>query len=131
MSVGRLIAIIAPAFVAWVAAAAAPQIPQGRIYVLHSKAAGGCPSLDWHIVVEANDIRRARVKVFDTIVKSLESVLARRQALPAGVSRTAAAAAATKTARAQRAAHDSELARAEEKKTVGTASKPKAEAAHA
>jgi hypothetical protein len=31
-------------------------VPEGRIYVLHSQAAGACPSLDWHIVVEANDI---------------------------------------------------------------------------
>ena len=32
------------------------QVPEGRIYVLHSPAAGACPSLDWHIVVEPNDI---------------------------------------------------------------------------
>jgi polyphosphate kinase 2 (PPK2 family) len=88
------------------------------------------PNAPW-TVVEANDIRWARVKVFGAIVKAMEGVLARRQALPAGVSRTAAAAAATKTVRAKKAAHDSELARAEEKKTVGTQKKPKAEAAHA
>ena len=35
---------------------AVAQVPQGRIYVLHSPAAGACPSLDWHIVVEPNDI---------------------------------------------------------------------------
>ncbi len=88
------------------------------------------PNAPW-TVVEANDIRWARIKVFDTIVKAIESVLARRQALPAGVSRTAAAAAATKAARAEKAARDSELARAEEKKTVAAEGKPKAEAAHA
>ena len=26
--------------------------PEGRIFVLHSGPTGGCPSLDWHIVVE-------------------------------------------------------------------------------
>jgi len=88
------------------------------------------PNAPW-VVVEANDIRWARIKVFDTIVKALESVLARRQALPAGVSRTAAAAAATREARAEKAARDSELARAEEKKTVGAEAKLKAEVAHA
>ena len=90
------------------------------------------PHAPW-TVVEANDIRWARVKVFEAIVKAIEGVLARRQALPAGVSRTAAAAVATKTARAEKAARDSELARAEEKKTVAaeTKTKSKAEAAHA
>ncbi len=88
------------------------------------------PHAPW-TVVEANDIRWARVKVFEAIGKALEGALARRQALPAGVSRTAAAAAATKTARAQKAARDSELARAEEKKTVGAESAPRAEAANA
>ncbi len=88
------------------------------------------PNAPW-TVVEANDIRWARIKVFDTIAKAIESSLARRQALPAGVSRTAAAAAATKSARAEKAARDSELARAEEKKTVAAEGKPKAEAAHA
>lgn len=29
-------------------------MPEGSVYVLHSKATGGCPSLDWYIVVEAN-----------------------------------------------------------------------------
>jgi hypothetical protein len=51
----RLIALGA-AVSAVLLGAASPQMPEGRIYVLHSKAAGGCPSLDWHIVVEANDI---------------------------------------------------------------------------
>ncbi|HVP42384.1 MAG TPA: hypothetical protein VMS96_03075 [Terriglobales bacterium] len=88
------------------------------------------PNAPW-TVVEANDIRWARIKVFDTIVKAMESALARRQALPSGVSRTAAAAAATRDVRAERAARDSELARAEEKKTVAAEAKLKAEAAHA
>jgi hypothetical protein len=55
MSVGRLIAATSAALGLWLGTAVA-QVPQGRIYVLHSPAAGACPSLDWHIVVEPNDI---------------------------------------------------------------------------
>jgi polyphosphate kinase 2 (PPK2 family) len=88
------------------------------------------PHAPW-VIVEANDVRWARVKVFATIVKAIETVLAKRQALPTGVSRTAAAAAATKTARAARKVRDSELAHAEERKTVGSAAKPKKKVAHA
>jgi len=29
-----------------------PRVPEERVYVLHSKAVGSCPSLDWHIVSE-------------------------------------------------------------------------------
>lgn len=29
------------------------QMPDGSVYVLHSGAHGGCPSLDWYVVVEA------------------------------------------------------------------------------
>ena len=36
--------------------AVSPNLPEGRIYVLHSSATGSCPSLDWHIVVERNDV---------------------------------------------------------------------------
>jgi len=28
--------------------------PPGRVYVFHSSAQGGCPALDWHIVVGVN-----------------------------------------------------------------------------
>jgi len=42
-------------------------------------------------VVEATDIRWARVKVFQTLVEKIEDALARRKAMPAQVSRTAAA----------------------------------------
>lgn len=36
--------------------ARSPDLPEGRIYVLHSSATDTCPSLDWHIVVERNDV---------------------------------------------------------------------------
>jgi hypothetical protein len=39
-----------------VISAASAQQSRDRVYVLHSGAAGGCPSLDWHIVVEANGV---------------------------------------------------------------------------
>jgi hypothetical protein len=32
------------------------RVPEGRIYVLHSQAAGACPPLDWHILVETNGV---------------------------------------------------------------------------
>jgi hypothetical protein len=31
---------------------ASPDVPEGRIYVLHSGTEGGCPHLDWLIIVE-------------------------------------------------------------------------------
>jgi len=34
------------------AAAAEQKLPPGRIYAFHATAQAGCPSLDWHIVLE-------------------------------------------------------------------------------
>jgi AMP-polyphosphate phosphotransferase len=85
------------------------------------------PHAPW-TVVEANDLRWARVRVFQTLVERIQQALERRKAMPALVSRTAAAVAATKKARAERAVRDAELARAEEKKTAGEAPKPAASA---
>jgi polyphosphate kinase 2 (PPK2 family) len=85
-------------------------------------------------LIEANDLRWARVRVFDTLVNRIGEALARRQAMPEAVSRTAAASAATKQARAARATKDAELARAEQKKTAESApvAEPaKTEAVHA
>jgi hypothetical protein len=31
------------------------QAPEGRLYVFHSKAMGGCPALDWHVTVGAGN----------------------------------------------------------------------------
>jgi polyphosphate kinase 2 (PPK2 family) len=75
------------------------------------------PHAPW-TVIEANDLRWARVRVFETLIDRIEDVLARRKAMPAAVSRTAAAAAATKALRETRAARDHERAVAEEKKTL-------------
>jgi polyphosphate kinase 2 (PPK2 family) len=75
------------------------------------------PHAPWTIV-EANDLRWARVRVFETIVNRIEEALANRKAAPAAVSRTAAAAVATKAARAERAERDHKLAVEEEKKTM-------------
>jgi hypothetical protein len=30
--------------------------PEGRVYVFHSRPAGQCPSLDWHVVVGNNNM---------------------------------------------------------------------------
>jgi polyphosphate kinase 2 (PPK2 family) len=72
------------------------------------------PHAPW-TVVEATDMRWTRVKVFETLVRSMEQALARRQASPLSVSRTRAAQEATRPAREERAA--SQLARA---RTVAT-----------
>jgi polyphosphate kinase 2 (PPK2 family) len=74
------------------------------------------PHAPWTLV-EAVDPRWARVRVFETIVKRIEQALARRQRLPAAISRTTAAATATQDARAARAARDRELAVEEERRT--------------
>lgn len=79
------------------------------------------PHAPW-TVVEANDTRWARVRVFETLVNRIEEALERRGATPAEVSRTQAAREATRAARDVRAAHDSERAREEERKTAAAAS---------
>jgi polyphosphate kinase 2 (PPK2 family) len=70
------------------------------------------PHAPWTIV-EANDLRWARVKVFQTLIDRLEKVLERRKKAPAAVSRTAAARAATESKRRKKAAADTTLARAQ------------------
>ncbi len=32
------------------------QLPPGRVYVFHSAPHGACPELDWHVVLESNDV---------------------------------------------------------------------------
>ncbi len=69
-------------------------------------------------VIAANDLRWARVRVFETLVERIEEAVARRRTQPAAVSRTTAAATATKKDREARAARDSLRAREEEKRTT-------------
>jgi len=83
------------------------------------------PHAPW-TVVESNDLRLARVRIFETIVKRIADVVERRKAVPAAVSRTAAAAAATKSVRAERSARDHERAKEEEKKTMAAGDAPAA-----
>jgi polyphosphate kinase 2 (PPK2 family) len=78
------------------------------------------PHAPWTIV-EANDLRWARVRVFETLIERIEAALAKRKSLPAAVSRTAAAAEATKAKRAERAARDHARAVEEEKKATAVA----------
>jgi polyphosphate kinase 2 (PPK2 family) len=63
------------------------------------------PNAPW-TVVEANDLHWARVKVFDTLVSAIAKALAQRSAVPALVSRTAAAAATMQALRKDLAAKD-------------------------
>lgn len=35
--------------------ASAQPLPEGRLYAFHSNAQGGCPALDWHVVVGAGN----------------------------------------------------------------------------
>lgn len=55
MTVGKIVSVGLLAFAASTNVTTA-QVPEGRIYALHSKAGGACPSLDWHIVVEPNGV---------------------------------------------------------------------------
>ncbi len=63
------------------------------------------PHAPW-TVVEATDARWTRVRVFETLVRSMEEALKRRQQAPASVSRTRLAREATRQAREQRAQDD-------------------------
>ncbi len=94
------------------------------------------PHAPW-TVIEANDLRWARCRVFETLVEQVEAAIARRKAHPEAVSRSAAAVAATKAARAERTASDRQRAKEEELKTEAASPappasiKPRPEAAHA
>jgi hypothetical protein len=56
MSLLKLISVSAVAAIAVCGAASAQSSPEGRVYTFHSKAQAGCPALDWHVVVGANDM---------------------------------------------------------------------------
>ena len=73
------------------------------------------PYAPWTIV-EANDLRWARVRVFQTIIERIESALARRKELPGAVSRTVAGAPALAEIRAERVAKFAGPAPVEKKK---------------
>ena len=51
----KLIAASAIAVTAVCGVASAQSMPEGRVYTFHSKAQAGCPALDWHVVVGANN----------------------------------------------------------------------------
>ena len=52
MNLTKRIALSGLALAASIGVATA-QAPEGRLYVFHSKAMGGCPSLDWHVMAGA------------------------------------------------------------------------------
>jgi polyphosphate kinase 2 (PPK2 family) len=68
------------------------------------------PYAPW-TVIEATDARWTRVRVFETLVRSMEEALRRRQQAPASVSRTRLAREATRAVREQRAQDDLERTR--------------------
>jgi len=57
MNLAKLIAASALAITAVCGVASAQQgtPPDGRVYTFHSRAQGGCPALDWHVVAGANN----------------------------------------------------------------------------
>ena len=55
MNISRFPAASALAMAVTCGVAAAQPLPEGRIYAFHSRAQGGCPALDWHVVVGANN----------------------------------------------------------------------------
>ncbi len=57
MNLPKLIAAGALAITAVCGVASAQQgtPPDGRVYTFHSRAQGGCPALDWHVVAGANN----------------------------------------------------------------------------
>jgi polyphosphate kinase 2 (PPK2 family) len=63
------------------------------------------PHAPWTLV-EAEDFRWARVRVFETLVRAMEAALKRRQEAPAAVSRSQLAQKTTKTERDRRAKDD-------------------------
>jgi len=54
MSPIKLFAVSAIALAAVSGLAFAQSPPEGRLYVFHSTAQGGCPALDWHVVAGPN-----------------------------------------------------------------------------
>jgi len=57
MNLAKLIAASALAITAVCGVASAQQgvPPDGRVFTFHSRAQGGCPALDWHVVAGANN----------------------------------------------------------------------------
>jgi hypothetical protein len=89
------------------------------------------PHAPW-TVVEATDLRWARVKFFRTLVEKMEQALAKRQAAPAGVSRSAVAQPFMQALRADIKQHeDAALAAVKTKTKPAAAANPKAEVVHA
>ena len=90
------------------------------------------PHAPW-TVVESTDIRWARVKVFQTLVEKVEEALAKRQAAPSGVSRSAAAQSFMQALRAGIKQQDDVAMEAVkmEAKRPAAVTKPRAEVVHA
>jgi hypothetical protein len=55
MNASKFLTASALAIAATCGVASAQGLPEGRVYTFHSKAQSGCPALDWHVVVGANN----------------------------------------------------------------------------
>lgn len=55
MALVKLMAAVALVAAATCGVASAQNLPEGRVYTFHSAARGGCPELDWHVVVQGNN----------------------------------------------------------------------------
>ena len=75
------------------------------------------PHAPW-TVVEANDLRYARVQVFQTIISRIEEAIAKRKSVPELISRTAAAQPFMKALRADISASDAEAMESETQEAV-------------
>lgn len=75
------------------------------------------PHAPW-TVVEANDLRYARVKVFQTITDRIEEAIAKRKSVPELISRSAAAQPFMKALRADISASDAEVMKAEKEEVA-------------
>ena len=75
------------------------------------------PHAPW-TVVEANDLRHARVKVFQTITDRIEEAIAKRKSVPELISRTAAAQPFMKALRADISASDAESMKSEKQEVA-------------
>jgi AMP-polyphosphate phosphotransferase len=88
------------------------------------------PHAPWTLV-EATDVRWARVKVFRTLVEKIEEALAKRKAAPGAVSRSAVAQPLMQALRAEIKNKDNAAMEGAGAKRARPAARGKAEAAHA
>ena len=55
MYIAKVFTVGALALTASFGVASAQVLPEGRVYMFHSRAQGSCPALDWHVVIGPNN----------------------------------------------------------------------------